>query len=77
MKKIPILFEQKEECCGCTACYSICPVSAIDMRADEEGFLYPKIDIEKCFGCFSCLRVCPIRAMDEDKKEEFPDEFNT
>lgn len=21
----PILFKKKEDCCGCAACYSICP----------------------------------------------------
>ena len=45
-KEFPVFFENKNECCGCTACYSICPKSAIQMVEDEEGFLYPqRIDI--------------------------------
>lgn len=40
-KPIPILYERKELCCGCTACYAICPKQAISMQPDEEGFLYP------------------------------------
>lgn len=28
----------KKNCCGCTACYTICPKSAIQMKKDEEGF---------------------------------------
>lgn len=44
----PILYEKKEECCGCTACYSICSHSAITMIEDEEGFLYPQVDVELC-----------------------------
>ena len=29
IKAIPVLYERKEDCCGCTACYAICPKSAI------------------------------------------------
>ena len=61
MKETPILFQRKEKCCGCTACYSVCPVGAIVMKADEESFLYPGIDPEKCIRCMKCLRVCPIK----------------
>lgn len=46
------------ECCGCTACYASCPVGAIEMQADFEGFLYPHIDMSKCIDCGKCLRVC-------------------
>ena len=44
MKEIPVLYKRKEECCGCTACYAICPKEAIFMVEDEEGFEYPQID---------------------------------
>lgn len=60
-KDIPILFDKQEECCGCTACYSICPVSAICMKEDEEGFEYPWIDSTICIGCCRCLKVCPFK----------------
>lgn len=56
-----MLFERKEECCGCTACYAICPECAILMVSDEEGFDYPQIDAMKCSRCYQCLRVCPIK----------------
>lgn len=58
---IPKLYERKEECCGCTACYSICPQCAIIMEEDEEGFIYPLIDEKKCIRCKLCLKVCPIK----------------
>lgn len=61
MKKLPILFERKEECCGCTACYAICPKEAICMAEDEEGFSYPQIDEKKCVHCFQCVKVCPMK----------------
>ena len=60
-ENIPILFERKEECCGCAACYSVCPREAITMQEDEEGFEYPIINKEKCIKCQICLKVCPIK----------------
>ncbi len=62
MKKIPILYRRKEECCGCTACYAVCPKEAISMAEDEEGFEYPRIDENKCICCYQCMKVCPIKA---------------
>ena len=52
---------EKEECCGCSACMSICPVSAISMKTDEEGFLYPSISQNKCINCGLCEINCAFR----------------
>ena len=60
-KQLPILYNRKEECCGCTACYAICPKSAITMAEDEEGFKYPQLNERKCIRCHICLKVCPIK----------------
>lgn len=49
---------KKEECCGCTACYSICPSKAISMEEDSKGFLYPAIDNDICVHCGLCDKVC-------------------
>lgn len=45
-------------CCGCTACYAICPKGAITMQEDSEGFKYPAIDKSKCIDCGLCSKVC-------------------
>lgn len=60
-KGIPQLFSEREDCSGCTACMNICPVLAITMEQDREGFLYPVIDRDKCLRCYKCLRVCPFK----------------
>ena len=64
-KLLPILYYRKEECCGCTACYAICPKEAIYMAEDEEGFEYPQVDERKCIRCYICLNVCPFKGKKE------------
>lgn len=61
-KQIPILFNRKEECCGCAACYAICAKDAISMIKDTEGFEYPQIDESKCIRCNQCMKVCSIQS---------------
>ena len=63
-KRLPVLFAEKKDCCGCTACAAVCPKNAILMKSDEEGFLYPIIDEYLCNGCRKCIRVCPIKRME-------------
>ena len=65
MKETPILYQKEEECCGCTACYAICPKGAISMVEDEEGFEYPIIDNNLCVRCYQCIEVCPVKKQGE------------
>lgn len=51
----------KSNCCGCTACASICNHDAITMKPDELGFLYPSVDITKCVNCGLCDNVCQFQ----------------
>lgn len=55
-----IEIKNKKDCCGCYACYNICPKECITMESDNEGFWYPKIDKDKCINCNLCEKVCPI-----------------
>lgn len=55
-----ISIDKKNNCCGCHACYSICPKGCITMEPDDEGFSYPKVEHFRCIKCKACIRVCPI-----------------
>lgn len=46
------------DCCGCTACASVCAHNAITMKPDVMGFLYPVVDKAKCVDCGLCEKVC-------------------
>ena len=54
------IYRNKEDCCGCSACCSVCPKNAIKMAPDEEGFLYPEIDQSQCIDCGKCSAICPL-----------------
>ncbi len=53
-----IKIDNPKDCCGCTACASICAHDAISMEPDALGFLYPKVDASKCVDCGLCEKVC-------------------
>lgn len=58
------------KCCGCTACYAVCPKNAITMQADSEGFKYPVVDKDKCIDCGLCCKVCPLDAKLEKTEDK-------
>lgn len=49
----------KNQCTGCEACAQICPMNAISMQEDNEGFLYPETNEALCVHCDLCRKVCP------------------
>lgn len=55
-----IKIQNKQDCCGCSACVQRCPKHCISMKEDEEGFLYPVVDETVCIDCGLCEKVCPI-----------------
>ena len=46
-------------CTGCGACKNVCPVGAITINENKDGFLYPVIDETKCINCGKCKLTCP------------------
>lgn len=48
-----------DKCVGCGACASSCKMKCIEITANDEGFLYPKVNKDKCINCGICDKVCP------------------
>lgn len=65
-----IILNEKKDCCGCGACQASCPQGCIYMKKDEEGFLYPHIDMSICVNCGICETVCPIININVSEKEK-------
>lgn len=56
------------DCCGCTACASVCSRYAITMKPDIKGFCYPVVDSTKCINCGLCDKVCPQKNVNENSE---------
>lgn len=54
-------------CTSCGACAEICPKSAIKMKKNEYGFVFPEIDESICIDCGLCYKKCHINASMEMK----------
>ncbi|NLJ14730.1 MAG: 4Fe-4S binding protein, partial [Ignavibacteria bacterium] len=68
-----MIITEKENCTGCSACKSVCPVNAIKMLEDIDGFLVPIVDDDICIKCGKCIRVCPANKDRKSKKtSSFP-----
>ena len=62
-----IHIKKKQDCCGCAACVQVCPKQCIEMRADNEGFFYPKVCTVNCTNCDLCEKVCPVINKNESR----------
>ena len=59
----------KKTCTGCGACEQICPLKAINMKEDKEGFLFPIIDKNICIECGLCDKKCPVNNSQSNTEE--------
>lgn len=57
---IKFLSKYNLNCTGCGACNNICPVNAIKMVENKQGFLQASISNEQCIDCNRCKEVCPV-----------------
>jgi len=56
-----MVINDKYNCCGCGACYQVCPQSCISMKYDDEGFFYPHTNTDLCTNCSLCELTCPTK----------------
>ena len=68
-----IIIDRRNECSACAACANICPKKAIELLADENGFVFPEINKRTCIDCSLCNSVCQIEL--KSLKEEYAQEF--
>ena len=64
----------KANCCGCTACSSVCGHKALTMIADDKGFKYPVVNYDNCVECGLCERVCQFK-LDYERYDNFENPF--
>ena len=57
-----ISITNKKFCSGCSACFSICPQNCIELKEDEDGFLYPHVNQQLCIQCELCDKACPFKS---------------
>lgn len=65
--------KDKYHCTGCGGCQYVCPVQAIKMKKDEEGFVYPIINPQKCIHCRKCVSYC--EGCSEVEQSSYPEAY--
>lgn len=58
----------KEECCGCKVCATICPKQCISFSKDDETFVFPNRNLEQCINCHLCESICPVSVINQNDK---------
>ncbi|OPZ32475.1 MAG: 2-oxoglutarate-acceptor oxidoreductase subunit OorD [Tenericutes bacterium ADurb.BinA124] len=55
-----ITINNEKQCCGCAACFDICPKHSIEMKEGTLGHLFPVVDSSTCINCKLCEKTCPM-----------------
>ncbi|WP_457620137.1 4Fe-4S dicluster domain-containing protein [Methanopyrus sp.] len=58
------LVRDEDRCLHCTACHSVCPIGAIELKGVEI-----ELNDEECIVCGSCTEMCPTGALRIASKE--------
>ena len=45
----------------CLEEYTLGDAEVLVVPIDDEGFIYPKINVVKCIQCYQCLSVCAFK----------------
>ncbi len=67
---VDILDIVKEKCTGCGGCSNACPVNAISLEPDKDGFLVPVTNGELCVDCNKCTGVCPALNLKKENEKK-------
>lgn len=59
VKQSTRIMQQNQLCCGCGACASVCPVNAINICRNDNGFFAAEVN-SNCIGCAKCKKACPF-----------------
>lgn len=72
MKRLPKL-ASLDDCFGCMLCHDVCPVDAISMRLEKNGYWMPHVNDKACIGCLTCERNCKkIQSSKPDRVTKTP-----
>lgn len=61
------IYTNNSLCCGCGACRDACPVSAINIKMNDDGFYQSFVNDTLCVNCGKCISVCPVQQHKEAK----------